>query len=77
MGSDFDEAPNTDKRYPTNFSIHHVANPYMGLPTFWNLDLEPLSKLCEAHNTWDFFLVLAPLIVTGGTGSVLNPIAIL
>lgn len=76
MGSDFDEAPNINKRYPTNFSIHHVANPYMGLPTFWNLDLEPLSKLCEAHNTWNFFLVLAPLIVTGGTGSVLNPIAI-
>lgn len=77
MGSDFDEAPNTDKKYPTNYSIHHIANPFMGLPTFWNLDLESLSKLCNEQNNWEFFVVLAPLIVVGGTGSVLNPIAIL
>lgn len=77
MGSDFDEAPNIDKKYPTDYSIHHIANPFLGLPTFWNLDLEPLSKLCNEQKTWEFFVVLAPLIVPGGTGSVLNPIAIL
>ncbi|MBK8503704.1 MAG: cyclase family protein [Saprospiraceae bacterium] len=77
MGSDFDEAPNNDKRYPTNYSIHHVANPFMGLPTLWNLDLGVLSKICIDRNTWEFFLVLAPLVVVGGTGSVVNPIAIM
>lgn len=77
MGSDFDEAPNVDRKYPTNYSIHHIANPFMGLPTFWNLDLEPLSNLCSEQKTWEFFIVLAPLIIVGGTGSVLNPIAIL
>lgn len=77
MGSDFDEAPNNDQIYPTNYSIHHIAQPFMGLPTFWNLDLEPLSNLCNERNKWEFFLIIAPLVVVGGTGSVVNPIAIL
>lgn len=77
MGADFDEAPNTNKRYPTEYPIHRVANPYMGLPTLWNLDLEPLSALSRETKRWEFFLTVAPLIVNGATGSVVNPIAIM
>ena len=76
MGSDFDEAPNQNN-YPTNYSIHHIANPFMGLPTLWNLDLESLASSCNNNNTWKFMLVVAPLIVPGGTGSVVNPLALL
>lgn len=74
MGSDFDEAPNHD--YPATFPLHSIANPYMGLPTMWNFDLQQLSTACERLNRWEFFIVIAPLIVEGATGSIVNPIAI-
>jgi kynurenine formamidase len=75
LGSEFDEAINTE--YSATFPIHSIANPYMGLPTLWHLDLQRLAKDCEERNTWEFYVIIAPLIVTGGTGSVVNPIAIL
>jgi kynurenine formamidase len=31
---------------------------------------------CEALGRWDFLFVAAPLRITGGTGSPLNPLAI-
>jgi len=75
LGSDFDEAPN--KVYSAIYPIHSISNPFMGLPTLWNLDLEKLAEACNKYKTWEFFIVIAPLIVIGGTGSVVNPIVVL
>ena len=75
LGSDFDEAPNTT--YSTMYPIHTITNPFMGMPTLWNLDLDKLARTCHQYKTWEFFFVVAPLIVVGGTGSVVNPLAIL
>ncbi len=38
--------------------------------------LEELSTECADRGRWDFFLTAAPMNVTGGAGSVINPIAI-
>jgi kynurenine formamidase len=75
LGSDLDEAPFNDN-YPTQIPIHAIANPYMGLPTLWNLNLNRLKVKCDELNRNDFLFIVNPLIITGGTGSIVNPIAI-
>jgi hypothetical protein len=39
--------------------------------------LEDLAQACQEENRWEFFLSAAPLNVTNGSGSPLNPIAYL
>lgn len=75
LGSEFDEAPFIPG-YPNDVPIHAIANPYMGLPTLWSTDFEHLARVCEELDRWEFQFITAPLIVVGGTGSVVNPIAI-
>ena len=57
--------------------VHVLAITAMGMCLLDNLDLEALSEACAAAGTYEFFLVVAPLIVCGGTGSPVNPIALL
>jgi kynurenine formamidase len=49
----------------------------MGLHLLDYLDLEELAGHCERTRRWEFLFVAAPLRIPGGTGSPLNPIAIL
>lgn len=56
--------------------IHSVAIVAMGLHLLDNLDLEPLARACREEERWAFQLVIAPLVITGGTASPVNPIAI-
>jgi hypothetical protein len=46
-------------------------------PQLDNLDLEALSTACAAEGRYEFLLVVAPLNVPGGTGSPVNPVAVL
>ena len=39
-------------------------------------DFEALADDCAADGVWEFFFTAAPLKVTGGVGSPLNPLAI-
>jgi kynurenine formamidase len=55
--------------------IHQLMIVAMGVHIFDNCDLESLSEACAKRNRWDFLLTAAPIAVTGGTGSPLNPIA--
>jgi kynurenine formamidase len=57
--------------------IHVLAINAMGMCLLDNLDLESLSAACVAAGTFEFLLVVAPLIIPGGTGSPVNPIAVL
>jgi len=57
--------------------VHLVVIIAMGVPILDNCDLEELSKSCEKRKRWDFLLVVSPLAVDGGTGSPINPVAIL
>ncbi|MFA7761933.1 cyclase family protein [Streptomyces sp. NRRL S-448] len=57
--------------------VHTLAVTAMGVPLLDNLDLEPLSAACAEAGRYAFLLVVAPLNVPGGTGSPVNPVAIL
>jgi hypothetical protein len=61
-----------DRKPPTR-----VAIPYMGLPLLDNARLEALASACAEESRWEFLLVVAPLVIPGGTGSPVNPIALL
>jgi hypothetical protein len=47
----------------------------MGMPILDNGDFETLSEEANARKRWHFMLTVAPLVVEGGTGSPVNPLA--
>jgi kynurenine formamidase len=59
-----------------DFPIHVLALNAMGVHLLDYLQLEDLLAACERTGRWDFLFVAAPLRITGGTGSPLNPIAV-
>ena len=77
LGSDgnSDTAPGSTDG--VDFPIHVLAINAMGIHLLDYLQLEELAGACERERRWTFFLVAAPLRIAGGTGSPLNPIAIL
>jgi kynurenine formamidase len=56
--------------------VHWVSIISLGMPILDNLDLEALSEAANARKQWSFALAVNPLVVEGGTGSAVNPIAI-
>jgi len=56
--------------------VHSVAIVAMGLHLLDNLDLEALARACGEEERWSFLLVVAPLVLEGGTASPVNPIAL-
>ena len=48
----------------------------MGLHLLDNLDLERVAQACADEGRHAFLLTLAPLRISGGTGSPLNPVAV-
>ncbi|MFD9408120.1 cyclase family protein [Streptomyces sp. NPDC059989] len=57
--------------------VHVLAITAMGVPLLDNLDLEALSAACAEAGRYAFMLVVTPLNVPGGTGSPVNPVAVL
>ena len=57
--------------------IHQCTLVAMGVHLLDNLRLDGLSDACSRHNQWSFQFTVAPLCVEGGTGSPVNPIAVL
>ncbi|OLZ68856.1 cyclase [Streptomyces sp. IMTB 2501] len=57
--------------------VHALAMAAMGVPLLDNLDLEALSAATAEAGRYEFLLVVAPLNVPGGTGSPVNPVAVL
>ena len=49
----------------------------MGMPLLDNANLDDLAAACAEVGRWEFLLMVAPLRVRGGTGSPVNPIAVL
>ncbi len=56
--------------------IHRFAIVARGINLLDNLDLDAAADLAASLNRWEFMLVVAPIRVSGGTGSPVNPIAI-
>jgi kynurenine formamidase len=55
---------------------HWVVIPAMGLTMGEMFYLKELAEDCDADGIYEFFFCGPPLIITGGTGSPLNPQAI-
>jgi hypothetical protein len=66
-----DHMPN---EYGVPWTVHGVIFAY-GVGLVDNALLEPLAAVCAEEGRYDFMLILAPLLVVGGTGSPLNPLA--
>ncbi len=77
LGWDLMEAAGQEAYGAPALPIHSIAIPYMGLALLDNANFEALAGACDEIARWEFLLVVAPLLVLGGTGSPVNPIAIL
>jgi kynurenine formamidase len=56
--------------------VHALQIGSMGLACADSLQLEDLAKACEEEGRWDFLVIVAPLRLPGGTGCLVNPIAV-
>jgi len=77
LGSDgnSDTAPSDTEGI--DFPIHVLALNAMGVHLLDYLQFEDLRAACERLERWVFLLMAAPLRIVRGTGSPLNPIALL
>ena len=62
---------------PTEDIVHVLAINALGLHLLDYLQFGDLIPLCERAGRWSFLCVIAPLRLRAGTGSPINPIAIL
>lgn len=77
LGSDGDSDVRPSPVEGVHSPVHTLAIAAMGVPLLDNLDLEALSAACAAAGRYEFMLVVAPLDIPGGTGSPVNPVALL
>jgi hypothetical protein len=57
--------------------LHQVGLVAMGLCILDNPDVEALASACREEGRSEFALIVAPLRIAGGTGSAVNPLALL
>ena len=57
-------------------ALHDFALIVLGIQLMDDTNLESVSTAAAARKRWEFLLTAAPLPVTNGTGSPLNPIAV-
>ncbi len=77
LGSDGNSDTAPSSTIGIDFPVHVLTVNAMGLHLLDYLQFEGLLAACQRLSHWDFLFVAAPLRVVGGTGSPVNPIAIL
>jgi kynurenine formamidase len=77
LGSDGDSDSRPSRVDGVASPIHALALAAMGLPLIDNTSLEELAATCVELSRWEFLFCLAPLRIPGGTGSPVNPLAVL
>jgi kynurenine formamidase len=78
LGSDYmnDPQPNWNcEAWP--IPIHYLGIVGMGMSLLHNLDTQELADACAARSRGSFLFTVAPLNIPGGTGSPVNPVAML
>jgi kynurenine formamidase len=58
------------------YPVHALQIGAMGMVCADSLQFEELVKVCEEEDRWEFMVVIAPLRLPRGTGSLFNPLAI-
>lgn len=59
------------------FPVHQIGIVAMGLPLIDNVRLARLAERCAELGRWEFLFTMAPLRIPKGTGSPVNPVAVL
>jgi len=77
LGSDSNNDTFPSAAEGVDFPVHVLAVNAMGLHLLDWLQLDHLAWLCAEASRWSFCCVVAPLRLVRGTGSPVNPIAIL
>lgn len=77
LGSDGNSDTTPSATEGIDFPIHALALNALGVHLLDYLQLEGIAAACEREGRSEFMFAAAPLRVVGGTGSPLNPIAIL
>jgi kynurenine formamidase len=77
LGADGDSDARPSPVAGVHSPIHALALTALGIPLLDNLDLEELSRSCARLGRYEFLLIVAPLVVPRGTGSPVNPLAVL
>jgi len=77
LGSDGNNDTAPSAAAGVDFPVHVLAIQALGLHLMDWLDLTELTQVCAAAGRWSFLCVIAPLYLPTGTGSPVNPIAIL
>lgn len=67
-----DASPN---EYDIPWTVHGAIFAY-GVALLDNSLLQPLAEACSEEGRYEFMLTINPLVVIGGTGSPVNPIAV-
>ena len=62
--------------YAFEWGVHGVIPAY-GVALVDNALLAPLAEACAREGRYEFLLMVLPLVVKGGTGSPVNPVAML
>jgi kynurenine formamidase len=55
--------------------VHVLVLVALGMPILDNLDLDSVADEAARLGRWEFMVSVAPLVIPGGTGSPVNPIA--
>jgi len=76
LGSDGNNDTAPSSTDGVDFPVHVLAVNALGLYLMDYLQFGDLSPLCEGEGRWSFLCVIAPLRLPTGTGSPVNPIAI-
>jgi len=76
LGSDSNNDTAPSLADGVDFPVHVLAINALGLLLLDYLQLEDLAPLCEEAGRWSFLCVIAPLRMPMGTGSPVNPIAV-
>jgi kynurenine formamidase len=77
LGSDGNNDTAPSMAEGVDFPVHVLAIQALGLHLLDYLHLEGLMRVCDEQGRWTFLCVIAPLRLPTGTGSPVNPIAIL
>ena len=76
LGSDGNNDTAPSAAEGVDFPVHVLAIRALGVHLLDYLQFEDLIPVCKAAGRWSFLCVIAPLRLPRGTGSPVNPIAI-
>ena len=77
LGSDSNNDTAGSVAEQVDFPVHVLAINALGVQLLDYLEFSELVPACEQAGRWSFLCVIAPLRLHAGTGSPVNPIAIL